>query len=187
VPKPLQPEKLFQVLAHHRVEYVLIGGLAATLHGSSALTNDADICPDASPENRERLAAALRDVRARVRTEAEPDGVRFSVDADFLRRTQLVNLTTRFGDFDIAFQPAGGQVYGDLVRRAVEMEIDGTVVRVASLADVIRSKEAANRPKDRAALPILYALEDEIARRTGLAHATACSSSPRIGARKPPV
>ena len=164
MPKPLQPEKLFQVLAHHRVDYVLIGGLAATLHGSSALTNDADICPDPSPENRELLAAALRDMRARVRTEAEADGVRFSVDADFLWRTQLVNLTTRYGDFDIAFQPAGSSGYEDLVGDAIELEIDGTVVRVASLADIIRSKEIANRPKDRATLPILYALQDEIAR-----------------------
>jgi len=165
VPEALQPQELFDVLARHRVDYVLIGGLAATLHGSSALTNDADICPDPSPENLERLAAALRDMKARVRNEAEPDGVTFSADPDFLRRMQLVNLTTRFGDFDIAFQPAGDQGYANLVRRAVEMEIDGTVVRVASLADIIRSKEAANRPKDRATLPILYALEDEIARR----------------------
>src|SRR5947208_970601 len=118
--------------------------LGATLHGSSALTNDADVCPDPSPENRERLAAALRDIRARVRTEAEPDGVRFAVDADFLRRTQLVNLTTRYGDFDIAFQPAGSRGYEDLVGDAIELEIDGTVVRVASLADIIRSKELAN-------------------------------------------
>ena len=157
MPKPLQPEKLFEVLAHHRVDYVLIGGLAATLHGSSALTNDADICPDPSPENREMLAAALRDMR-------EADGVRFSVDADFLWRTQLVNLTTRYGDFDIAFLPAGSSGYEDLVGDAIELEIDGTVVRVASLADIIRSKEIANRPKDRATLPILYALQDEIAR-----------------------
>jgi len=166
VPEALQPEKLFQVLAHHRVDYVLIGGLAATLHGSSALTNDADICPDASSENLERLAAALHEMKARVRNESEPDGVAFAADSDFLRRMQLVNLTTRFGDFDIAFQPAGSQGYEDLVRDAIEMEIDGTVVRVASLADIIRSKEAANRPKDRAALPVLYALEDEIAKRT---------------------
>ena len=103
-------------------------------------------------------------MRARVRTEAEADGVRFSVDADFLRRTQLVNLTTRYGDFDIAFQPAGSSGYEDLVGDAIELEIDGTVVRVASLADIIRSKEIANRPKDRATLPILYALQDEIAR-----------------------
>jgi hypothetical protein len=147
------------------VDYVLIGGLAATLHGSSALTNDADICPDPSPENLERLAAALRDVDARIRSDAESDGVPFSVDADFLGHMNLVNLTTRFGDFDIAFRPAGSHGYDDLLRRATEIEIDGIIVPVASLADIIRSKEVANRPKDRATLPILYALQDEIAKR----------------------
>jgi hypothetical protein len=165
VPEPLQPQEIFGVLARHAIDYVLIGGLAATLHGSSALTNDADICPDPSPENLERLAAALREMDARIRTEAERDGVQFSADADFLKRTRLVNLTTRLGDFDIAFQPDGSHGYEDLARRATEIAIDGTIVRVASLGDIIRSKEAANRPKDRATLPVLYALQDEIAKR----------------------
>ncbi len=164
MPEALQPQELLEILARHRVDYVLIGGLAATLHGSSALTNDADICPDQSAENLERLAAALREMDARIRTEAEPEGVAFSADPDLLRRMQLVNLTTRFGDFDIAFQPAGSRGYDDLVRGAFDMEVDGTIVRVASLSDIIRSKEAANRPKDRATLPILYALQDEIAK-----------------------
>jgi len=164
VPEALQPQELLEILARHRVDYVLIGGLAATLHGSSALTNDADICPDQSSENLERLAAALREMDARIRNQAEPEGVAFSADPDLLRRMQLVNLTTRFGDFDIAFQPAGSRGYDDLVRSAFDMEVDGTIVRVASLSDIIRSKEAANRPKDRATLPILYALQDEIAK-----------------------
>ena len=167
MPEPLQPQELLETLARHHVAYVLIGGLAATLHGSSALTNDADICPDPSPENCERLAAALREMDARIRTAAEPDGVPLAADEDFLRRMQLVNLTTRFGDFDIAFQPAGSDGYKDLAQRAMDVAIDGTVVRVASLADIIRSKEAANRPKDRATLPILYALQDEISRSVG--------------------
>jgi hypothetical protein len=165
VPEALRPQELLEVLARHRVAYVLIGGLAATLHGSSALTNDADICPDPSPENLERLAAALRDMDARVRTDASPDGVGVSLDAAFLGRMNLLNLTTRFGDFDIAFQPAGSRGYEDLVGGASDVAIDGTIVPVASLADIIRSKEAANRPKDRATLPVLYALQDEIARR----------------------
>jgi hypothetical protein len=164
VPEPLQPQELFEALARQRVQYVLIGGLAATLHGSSALTNDADICPDPSPENCERLADALRDMDARIRTGADPDGIPFAADADFLRRMQLVNLTTRYGDFDIAFQPSGTDGYADLAESATDVAIDGTIVRVASLADIIRSKEAANRPKDRATLPILYALQDEIAK-----------------------
>jgi hypothetical protein len=167
VPEPLQPQELLETLARHHVAYVLIGGLAATLHGSSALTNDADICPDPSPENCERLAAALREMDARIRTAAEPEGVPLPADEDFLRRMQLVNLTTRFGDFDIAFQSAGSDGYEDLAERAIDVAIDGTVVRVASLTDIIRSKEAANRPKDRATLPILYALQDEISRSVG--------------------
>jgi hypothetical protein len=165
VPEPLQPQELFDTLARHRVDYVLIGGLAATLHGSSALTNDADICPDPSRENLARLANALRDMDARIRSDSESDGVAFSFDADFLGHMNLVNLTTRFGDFDIAFRPAGSLGYDDLAQRATEVAIDGTIVPVASLADIIRSKEIANRPKDRATLPILYALEDEIAKR----------------------
>jgi hypothetical protein len=165
MPEPLRPEELLDVLARHHVDYVLIGGLAATLHGSSALTNDADICPDTSPENLARLASALREMGARIRTDANPDGVALSADVDFLGRMNLVNLTTRFGDFDIAFHPAGSGGYEDLARGAIEMEIDGTIVPVASLADIIRSKEAASRPKDRTTLPILYALQDEIEKR----------------------
>lgn len=164
VPEAFQPQEVFDALARHHVDYVLIGGLAATLHGSSALTNDADICPDPSPENLERLAAAVREMKARIRSDREPDGVPVSVDADLLRRMSVVNLTTRFGDFDIAFHP-GNQGYDDLVRRATDFVIDRTIIPVASLADIIRSKEAANRPKDRATLPILYALQDEIATR----------------------
>lgn len=164
MPEPLRPEELLAVLARHGVDFVLIGGLAATLHGSSALTNDADICPAGSRENLERLAGALRDMDARVRTDTDPEGIAPSIDVEFLQRMSLLNLTTRFGDFDIAVRPAGTQGYDELVRRAVKMEIDGTVVQVASLADIIRSKEAADRPKDRATLPILYALRDEIAK-----------------------
>jgi hypothetical protein len=165
VPEPLRPQELFDTLARHHVDYVLIGGLAATLHGSSALTNDADICPAPSRDNLERLADALRDMDARIRSDLESDGVAFSLDADFLARMNFVNLTTRFGDFDIAFRPTGSLGYDDLVQRATEVAIDGTIVPVASLADIIRSKEVANRPKDRATLPILYALQDEIAKR----------------------
>ncbi|HEX6311945.1 MAG TPA: hypothetical protein VF152_09985 [Acidimicrobiia bacterium] len=165
MPEPLQPEELFRVLAEHGVDYVLIGGLAASLHGSSALTNDADICPDPDPANLDRLAAALRDIDARVRTDAEPTGLPFAYDAAFLSRMRLVNLTTRFGDFDISFEPAGTAGYRDLVVRAVEFDVDGLTIPVAALSDIIRSKETADRPKDRATLPILYALRDEIAER----------------------
>ncbi len=158
---------MLRVLAEHDVRYVLIGGLAGVLYGSSALTNDADICPERSHENLVRLAAALRQMDARVRAHTEPDGLAFACDAELLARMAMVNCTTRYGDFDISFVPAGTNGYDDLVEHAVHFDIDGVAVKVASLADIIRSKETANRPKDHRTLPILYALQDEIEGRRG--------------------
>jgi predicted nucleotidyltransferase len=62
---------------------------------------------------------------------------------------------TDHGDLDISFVPNGTHGYADLVRDATEMEIDGVRVSVASLADIIRSKQAANRDKDLRVLPVL--------------------------------
>ena len=155
---------MLRTLSRHDVEYVLIGGLAAVLHGSPTFTNDADICPRRLHENLERLAAALRDMNPRIRTDAEPDGLVFACDAELLARMKMVNLQTDFGWFDISFEPGGFEHgYEQLAPAAVEYAVEDFTVRVAALRDVIRSKEAANRPKDQAMLPHLYALEDEIA------------------------
>ena len=152
-------------LHRHGVEYVLIGGLAATLHGSTLRTGDADICPARDPDNLDRLSAALRSLDARVRSVDAPDGIRFACDAVFFGRVDLCNLTTTAGDLDISFVPAGTAGFDDLAAHAVTYDLDGLPVPVASLDDVIRSKRAANRAKDRAALPELEALRDEIRRR----------------------
>jgi hypothetical protein len=165
VAKPLKARQLLATLEGHRVDYVVIGGLAAVLHGSPTVTGDADICPQRSNTNLARIADALREMHAKVRTAAEPDGLDFACDAAFLSRMKMVDLTTDFGDFDLAFEPAGFAGYEELVERAVTVPIGGANVKIASLADVIRSKETANRPTDQATLPILYALQDEIAKR----------------------
>ena len=163
MPEPLDPERIFVTLAEHRVEYVLIGGLAAVLHGSPTVTNDADICPRRTPENLNRLATALRDMHARIRTTTEPDGLNFSCDATSLARMKMVNLVTDFGTVDLSFEPGGFPGgYDELVVGAEPFAISGVEVLVASLRDVIRSKEAADRPKDHATLPILRALQDEL-------------------------
>jgi hypothetical protein len=152
------PESMLRVLADQRVDYVLIDGLAATLHGSPLRTGDADICPASTPENLERLATALRGMGARIRSADAPDGMAFTCDATFLRNAEILNLTTRFGDLDVCFRPAGIAGYDELRRNVVELALDDLVIPVAALADVIRSKETANRPRDRAMLPTLRAL-----------------------------
>jgi hypothetical protein len=163
VAEPLDPETLFQVLDRHRVEYVLIGGLAANLHGSPLVTNDADITPRRTPDNLRRLAAALHDLDARIRTSADPAGLEFACDGEFLERMKMVILQTRAGEFDISFEPAAFGGYEDLLQHAVDFDVYGVRVRVAALSDIIKSKQTANQLKDQAALPHLYALEDEIA------------------------
>ena len=138
--------------------YVLIGGLAAVFHGSPFPTEDADITPAADPENLVRLAAALNELGARVRTESVAEGLPFACDAETLAGAQTWNLVTDAGDLDIAFQPSGTGGYLDLRRDSTEAELYDVTVRVASLGDVIRSKQAANRPKDQRVLPALRAI-----------------------------
>lgn len=154
-----QPEAMLRVLERHRVRYVVIGGIGATLHGSPLPTRDADICPAADGANLDSLAGARREMEARIRTADAPDGLAFSCDAAFLRQMKLLNLTTRFGDLDLSFEPAGTGGYADLCERSIDYDLgDGLVVPVAALEDIISSKEAANREKDRQALPTLRLL-----------------------------
>lgn len=154
----LDLERLLAVLDRHGVVYVLIGGLAAVAHGSPFPTEDADITPDPDGSNLERLSAALEELDARLRVSGETDGVPFSHDADSLRAVQTWNLTTAAGDLDLNFEPDGTGGFADLNRDAEPVELYGVMVRIASLADVIRSKQAANRPKDQRVLPTLREL-----------------------------
>jgi hypothetical protein len=72
-------------------------------------------------------------------------------------------LHTRLGDLDLAFSPAGTQGYKDLSKDATAVDLgEGLIVRVASLGDVIRSKEAAGREKDLMQLPLMHRTLEEI-------------------------
>ena len=160
-----RPEQILAVLAEHGVDYVLIGGLAAAIHGSDMVTTDLDITPARGTANLSRLSDALRALHAGIRSDAVPHGLPFAHDATSLAKADMWNLTTDFGDLDIAFIPAGTKGYTDLRRSAVVIDVIGTTTTVASLADIIRSKEAADRPKDRIAVPALRRLQSEIDRR----------------------
>lgn len=166
MPEPeFRPELLLEVLARHGVRHVLIGGFAGVIHGSPYVTTDVDVVPDPRAANLERLSAALRELHARVWTSTEPDGVAFDHDAMSLASVRIWNLVTDFGRLDITFEPSGTAGYRDLSRDAVHLVILGVELDVASLADVIRSKEAANRDKDRLVLPVLRRLLAETERR----------------------
>ncbi len=149
---------MLRVLVDHDVEFVLVGGIAARLRGAPLLTQDVDVTPATDHRNLESVAGALRDLDARLRTATEPEGVPVPFDPGLLQSASVWTLTTRLGDLDLVMVPAGTDGYLDLVRDADDLTValDPTlVVSVASLADVIRSKEAAGRDKDRAALPLL--------------------------------
>jgi hypothetical protein len=160
-----RPERILEVLAAHHVDYVMIGGLAAAVHGSDLVTGDVDITPATGDENLARLSRALDELDARIRTDVESDGLSFAHDARSLARGTVWNLVTNAGDLDLAMMPSGTRGYDDLRRDAIALEILGVPTRVAALADIIRSKEAAGREKDRAALPMLRRLQTEIERR----------------------
>lgn len=152
-----RPEHILAALRGHDVDCVVIGGLAAYLQGSPMPTTDVDVTPLRAEDNLTRLSAALRELDARIRVEGqEPQP--FAHDAASLAAVEVWNLTTRYGDLDITFTPSGTRGYEDLRRDAVEVEIRGTRVLIASLADIVRSKGAAGRDKDRRALPVLREL-----------------------------
>lgn len=146
---PFDPELLFTTLGKHRVAYVLIGALAARLQGFPRLTADADITPARDRANLERLAAALRELHAKVYTESVPAGLPFDCSAAMLRRAEMWDLVTEAGRLDIAFAPSGTAGFDDLARGAVRFELYGVELLAASLDDIVRSKKAADRPQDR--------------------------------------
>ena len=155
------PERVLSTLVRHGVRFIVIGGVAGSLHGSPHVTFDLDVTPERSMHNLDALALALRELDARVRADGVADGLPFDCSADFLSRVELLNLTTSAGEVDIAFRPSGTLGYDDLAVGAISVDIRGTTFEVASLADVIRSKQAADRPKDRLVLPALRELLEQ--------------------------
>ena len=160
---PLDPGELdavaiVTVMNRHRVDYVVIGAFAAIAQQAPIpATRDIDFTPAESTDNLQRLSSALNELDARIRTGVDDGGVEFDHDARSLRRADMWNLVCRYGEFDLAFRPAGfDSGYLGLIGRAHRMLVDGVEVVIADLDDVIRSKELAGRPKDLRVLPALH-------------------------------
>jgi hypothetical protein len=157
------PVEICAVLSEEGVEFVVLGGFAAIIHGSPLPTEDIDVIPSRSGANLERLATALTRLGAKIRTGDEPIETR--IDAAFiLDMPHMLNLVTRFGDLDLVFTPAGTlKNYEQWLERARRAQLrEGLVVAVADLDDIIASKSAANRPKDQRSLPYLESLREQL-------------------------
>ena len=152
------PRPILGVLVRHQVQFVVIGGVAASLQGSTTITNDFDICYARDQANLQRLAAALKELQATLRDVREP--VRFLLNARTLKAGLNFTFDTRYGPFDCLGAAAGSFDYEQLRANADEMNLVGTTVPVASLDDLIRMKRAAGRNKDLIEVENLSALRE---------------------------
>jgi hypothetical protein len=157
------PVAALQILVAHKVDFVIIGGIAARLWGSPSVTRDLDVCYAREPANLERLAAALKEMGAKLR--GVEDDVPFVLDARTLAAGDHFTFKSRAGDIDCLGVPTGTGGYADLRTSAERMDVDGLKVWVTSLADLIAMKQAAGRPKDRIEVEVLGAVRDERSRR----------------------
>jgi hypothetical protein len=163
VARSFEPDRIIAALERHRVRYVAVGDFAAIVHGSAHITTDLEFVPDPDLPNLERLADAIRELGARVRPDT--GSVPFQATGRALAASRTWSLATRFGDLDITFEPAGTGGFADLRRDAVRLAVaEGVKATVASLEDVVRSKEAAGRDSDRLSLPVLRRILEEQAK-----------------------
>ncbi len=144
---PLDASRILHALAEHRVDYLVIGGLAVQAHGHVRTTQDVDLLPDPASANLDLLAAALRSLRARPAGE----GLRadFPLDAADILATDPLSLDTDAGGVDVHRSPPGAQPFAAMRRRAMTLEVIGLRVPVVGRDDLIAMKRAAGRPLDR--------------------------------------
>jgi len=154
---------LLRALQGAGVRFIVVGGVAAVLHGSSRLTQDVDVVYDRSEDNLKRLAKAL--ARHRPYLSGAPQGLPFLWEAKTIRAGLNFTLTTALGDIDLLGEITGGGGYGDLLRRTVPVRAFGMRLLCLDLPTLIRVKRAAGRPKDLDALAELEAIAEERERR----------------------
>jgi hypothetical protein len=168
-PSSFDPERIVRTLTAHGVACVIVGGIGAQLHGAARPTMDFDLVADFGRQNLRRLAAAMRELGARTRTEGYVDEATLEaskalVHEDFFERMEITTWDTDAGALDVLrnIPAADGarQTYQDLAERSTNTQYGTVVVKVASLDDIVASKQWANRPKDTAALPELRSLQD---------------------------
>lgn len=150
-------------LNEHGVEYVVVGGLAAVLHGAAVNTLDVDVVMAFTPENVERLHAALQGINPRFRF--TPQRVPLHDDWHDLVAFKNLNLITDLGVLDVLGELPGVGTVGKLTGRTVGFAVGGVQFRMLDLDTLIAAKTAAGRPKDKLAVMELQAVKARLAAR----------------------
>lgn len=128
------------------VEFIVIGGMAAVAHGSSQLTRDLDICVPLRPDNFVRLQAALAGLHPRVRAGA--GSIPLELTEDSTRRLRKLHVITDEGNLDCLGEVAGVGYYDAAEAESIEIRLGEHACQVLGIEALIRSKEAAGRPRD---------------------------------------
>ena len=147
-----------KLLGEYEIEVVVIGGVAATLFGSTQLTNDLHVCYARNSKNLEKLASALQSVNAHLR--GVPDNVPFLLDAATLRKGLNFTFITDIGSVDLLGEVRGVGGYDDVLEGSVTYELFGYHFQVIEIGRLILAKRAAGRPKDLIAIPELEAIQE---------------------------
>lgn len=156
---------LLRTLSQAEVEFILVGGVAATVHGATRLTLDLDLVYRRTRDNIERLVRALGSHHPYLR--GAPPGLPFRWDAATVERGLNFTLTTDIGDLDLFGEIAGGGGYDGLLPRTIAVKVFGIECRCLDIERLIEVKRAAGRPKDLEAVAELEAILEE-RRRTDL-------------------
>jgi len=145
--RELQLRELLERLHNEGVEFIIIGGVAAWLNGSTLGTQDLDVCCRMTEENMARFIEVIRALNPVVR--GDPRKIRPPLDPKQLVKFNMLIMETTLGDFDLVpeVQPIGR--YDEVLKHSVEMDVDGRRTRVLNIDALIAAKTAAGRPKDR--------------------------------------
>jgi predicted nucleotidyltransferase len=151
--------ELIRSLSTSGVEFIIVGGFAATAHGAARSTSDLDIVYRRADQNLEKLVEALRPLKPYLR--GAPPGLPFVWDLRTMRSGLNFTLTTTVGDIDLLGEVIGGGSFEDLLPSSVELHLFGFVCHCLGLERLIHVKRAAGRPKDLEAIAELEALLEE--------------------------
>lgn len=138
--------RLLQILCDAEIEFVVVGGFAAMLHGSSMLTRDIDVCTVLTDASVQRLRTAFADFHPTHRH--SPQRLSFLENPDPGVSVKNLYLQTDLGPLDLLGTITGFDDIAQIRKNAVQFELFGRSILVISRDDLIRAKEALGRPKD---------------------------------------